>query len=259
LVSNDPRDKPSVQHELSRRTLNQLDATLAQLYSQLSPGLSSRIAKLVNEALPSGIHPDRLVKYAFLYATAEGQAQGDAVSKDHTVRAKHELAGEIHGLPTGYRDLTEAKRRYRMGRRARQQIQASLESVLGRWQSFEQVVQGHRSELPVHLRSRFSNEALRTLAMAFQRMEIVLALEEDIVGEKPERELSAIGQTYMWWCLVMAPYRGRWNDMHQLAVTWRMASTDSVKKFRTRLSRMCKGTLWTYPFSESWKSALSKQ
>src|ERR1035438_6141746 len=111
------KTNPPAQHELLRKNPNQLDPTLAKLYSQLSAGLSSRIAKLVNEALPCGIHPDRLVKYAFLCATAEQQVQGNAVSRNHTSRAKHELAGEIHGLRTGYRDLGEAKRRYRIGRR----------------------------------------------------------------------------------------------------------------------------------------------
>jgi hypothetical protein len=256
------KTNPPRQHELLRRTRNQLNPTLAKLYSQLSPGLCSRIAKLVNEALPSGVHPDLLVKYAFLYATAEVQAQGNAVSKNHAVRANHELAGQIHGLSTGYQDLPEAKRRYRVGRRASQQILASLNAVLAKWHTFEQVVLNHRSELPLHLQSRFSEAARGTVGKVFQSMAIALARDEEdiIIGKTPpDRELSEITQTYMWWCLAMAPYRGRWNDMHQLAVTWRMSSTASVKKFRSKVSRICKGTPLTYPFSDSWKSALSKQ
>jgi hypothetical protein len=193
------KTNPPAQHELLRRTLNQLDPTLAKLYSQLSAGLSSRIAKLVNEALPCGIHPDRLVKYAFLCATAEQQVQGNAVSRNHTSRAKHELAGEIHGLRTGYRDLGEAKRRYRIGRRARQQIRASLDAVLAKWHKFEQVVLNHRSELPLHLQSRFSDAARGTVSKVFQSMRIALVVDEkDLISEKcpegekrGERELSA--------------------------------------------------------------------
>jgi hypothetical protein len=255
------KTNPSLQHELPRRVLDRLDATLAKLYSQLSPGLSSRIARLVNRALPFGIHPDRLVKYAFLYATAEQQAQGSAVSKNHVVRAKHELAGQIHGLPSGYQDLAEAKRIYRRGRRARQQVQASLGGLLKQWQKFEQVVQRHRSELPLHLQSRFSNASLRNLEKVFHSMKSTLVLDEDdLVNEKrPERELSAIAQTYIWWCSVMPPYRGKWRDMHQLAFMWKMSPTESVKSFPTVVRRMCKGALCIYPFDNSWKSALSQE
>jgi hypothetical protein len=84
--------------------------------------------------------------------------------------------------------------------------------------------------------------------------------EEDLVGEKGrERELSAIAQTYICWCLAMAPYWGKWKDMHGLASTWRMSPTESVKRFRTVVSRICKGATCTYAFSESWKSALSEK
>src|SRR5713226_6602789 len=141
---------PPLPTELPRKVLSQLDPKLAELYSQLPSALASRISVLMREA-PQRIHPNRVLKFAFLYARAERLVQDDAVSKEHTKRSKLELAGAIHGLGTGYQDDVEAKQRYRRGRRARQQIKASLEAVRGKWRAFEQVVQKHRSELPVHL------------------------------------------------------------------------------------------------------------
>ena len=142
---------PRLPSELPPEVLGQLDAKLAELYSQLPSVLASRIATLVEQALPQRIHPNRVLKFAFLYAMAERLAEGDLISKGHTRRSKLELAGEIHRLRTGYRDDAESEQRYRRGRRARQQIKASLEAVLGKWQVFEQVVQKHRSELPANL------------------------------------------------------------------------------------------------------------
>src|SRR6266851_10322179 len=129
---------PHLPTELPKEVLGQLDPKLAELYSHLPSALASRISVLVRQALPQGIHPNRVLKFAFLYAKAERLAQGDSISKEHTRRSKLELAGEIHGLRTGYRDDVEAQRRYRRGRRARQQIKASLEAVLGKWRAFEQ-------------------------------------------------------------------------------------------------------------------------
>jgi hypothetical protein len=146
---------PRFPTELPREVLSQLDPKLAELYSQLPSGFASRISDLVREAVPQRIHPDRVLKFAFLYATAERRAQGDEVSKEHTRRAKLELAAEIHGWHTGYQDDEEAKQRYRRGRRARQQIKASFEAFWERWRVFEGVVQKHRSELPVHLQESF--------------------------------------------------------------------------------------------------------
>jgi hypothetical protein len=250
-----------VQSKLPREILAELDPKLVKLYAQLSPALRSRIGDLVRRALLLGMDSNRLVKYAFLYATAEVQARGDEVSKDHAARSRLELAGEIHGLPTGYRDHAEAKRRYHGGRRARQQIKASLDAVLGKWRLFEQVVQKHRSELPVHLQSRFSNTILGEVRKILRNMGIAAVLdEEDLIRERGrERELSATAQTYIWWRFAMAPYRGKWNDMHQLAFTWRMSPTASIKRFRTVVGRICKGATCSYPFGKSWESVLSEE
>ncbi len=252
---------PPLPTELPRKVLSQLDPKLAELYSQLPSALASRISVLVKEALRHRIHPNRVLKFAFLYASAERRAQDDAVSKEHTRRSKLELAGAIHGLGTGYQDDVEAKQRYRRGRRARQQIKASLEAVRGKWRAFEQVVQKHRSELPVHLQSRFSNAILRDAGKTFQNMGIAIVLdEEDLAGETGgERERSEIAQAYIWWCLKLAPYRGRWNDMHQLASAWRMSPAASVGSFRAVVNRICKGATCTNWFGDSWESVLSEK
>jgi hypothetical protein len=100
---------------------------------------------------------------------------------------------------------------------------------------FEQVAQKHRSGLPVRLQSRFSNAILRDVGKALQHMGVAVVFdEEDLASEKGAgRERSEIPQAYIWWRLKLAPYRGKWNDMHRLASAWHMSPAASVKSFRT--------------------------
>jgi hypothetical protein len=251
---------PPLQAELPREFLACLTPRLRELYSQLPSALASRISDLVSEALPFGIHPDRVLKFAYLYATAERLAQGNAISKDHTRRSRLELAGVIHGWEEGYGDDGEATRRYRRGRRARQQIQTSFEALLKTWRAFVRVVEKHRSELPVHLRSRVS-KAILEAGKPFQKLGIAIVLDEaDLASERVgERERSEITQTYIWWRLKLARYRGQWNDMHQLAYAWHMTPTESVKRFVTVVNRICKGATCTHVFGNTWESALSEK
>ena len=243
---------------LPRDVLSRLDPRLAQLYSQLPPALASRISVLVKAAHPQNIHPSRVLKYAYLYATAELSARGDPVAKEHTRRSKLELAGEIHGLRTGYRDDVEAKEKYRRGRRARQQVKASLESVLGKWRVFEQVVQKHRSELPRHVQAPFSDSILRDVEKALKNMGKASVLdEEDLAIETSLQGLTETAQAYIWWHLLMAPYRGKWDDMHRLALSWRMTDTASPKQFQNKVYRISKAAKCTYAFEKSWESILS--
>jgi hypothetical protein len=258
-------DNSRLPTELPREVLSRLDPKLAEMYSQLPSVLASRIAFLVTEALPQRISRNQVLKFAFLYAKAEiltqHEAASRAVSREHTRRSKLELAGEIHGLQTGYRNDVEAKQRYRSGRRARQQIKGSLDALLGRWRVFEQVVKKHRSKLPVHVQPRFSNAILREVSRVLQNMGISTALDEDeLASEKGrERELSEIAQAYIWWLLKLAPYRGKWNDMHRLAVAWHMSPAASVRDFRTVVNRICKGAACTHRFEKSWESVFSQK
>jgi hypothetical protein len=258
-------DKSRVPRELPRQVLSRLDPKLRELYSQLPLARASRIFALVEQALPERIHPDRVLKFAFLYATAEVAAQrnaaGTAVSKEHTRYSKLELAGEIHGLLTGYGDGVEAKQLYRRGRRVRQQIKASLDALQVRWRAFKQVVQKNREALPVHVQSRFSDAALREVGKALQNMGIAVALDEDdLLSEKGRHPLrSGVAQAYIWWHWKLAPYRGKWNDMHRLALAWHMSSTAVKKDFRNVVSRICKGAPCADRFETSWESVLSQK
>lgn len=215
----------------------------------------------MREARSESIHPNRALRFAFLYATAERLTQGVAVSKEHTRRSKVELAGEIHGLQTGYRDNVEATQRYHRGRRARQQVKASHEALLGKWRAFKEVVQKHRSELPVHVQPRFSDAVLTDVGKKLQNMGISIVLDEDdLVSKKGgQREHSEVAQTYIWWCLKLPLYRGKWNDMHRLAVAWRMSPSSSEKGFRNVVKRICKGAPCPHRFEKSWESLLSEK
>jgi hypothetical protein len=246
--------------ELPQQVLSRLDPKRAELYSQIPSALASRITVLVTAALLDSVRPDRLLKYAFLHASAEQLARGSEVSKQHGVRSKAELAGALHGFDAGYSDMAEAKRRYRQGRRARQQVKASFEAAVKSWRDFEAVTRSHRSELPKHLQSRLSDETLHTLRRIYQTLGIAIVVdEEDLFKEGSGRELSERAQTYIWWLFVMARYRGKWNDMHKLAYTWKMSPAESVAYFRTVVDRMGKRTsVIAYPFGKAWDSVLSE-
>jgi hypothetical protein len=255
------KSNPHLPTDLPQQVRWRLDPKLAELYSQIPSVVASRSAALVRAALPCGIRPNRLLKYAFLHASAEQLTRGNEVSKQHRVRSKAELAGALHGFDAGYSDMAEAKRRYRQGRRARQQVKASFEAAVKSWRGFEAVAQRHRSELPKHLQSRLSDEMLHTVRRRYQSMGIAIVIdEEDLLSEEASgRELSERAQTYIWWRFVMAPYRGKWNDMHKLASTWKMSPAASVRNFRTAVDRMCKRpSVIVYPFGKAWDSVLSE-
>jgi hypothetical protein len=242
--------------------LNRVNPKLAEAYSRLPPAMSSRIASLVKKALPLRIHPDRLVKYAYLYVRAEVQDQGDAISKDHAIRSRTELAGELHGFQAGYLRSAEAEQRYRGGRKARQQIAASIESVLVRWKKVEQIVRKHRPALPLHLQPRFSDEGLARVRELVMELHNACLLDgSDVLRETGHtQELSEIAQTYIWWRFAMAPYRRKWADMHRLANVWRLSAAKDESTYRTVVCRICKGvSRMRYPFGSGWESILSEK
>jgi hypothetical protein len=259
LMSN-----PRLQTKQAAEVLSRLDPSLAEMYAQLPSELAAEIFALMRIASSLRIHPNRVLKFAFLRATArhfaQRDAQGKAVSKDHERRSKLELAGGIHGLDTGYRDDAEAKRRYRSGRKARQRIMDSLEGIQRRWRAFEQIAERHRSELPEHIQSHFSIANLREIGTLLQRMGIAADLEGDLFREKAgERELTDIAHTYILWRLKIAPYRGQWKDMQGLASVWKMSPSGSVKNFRTVVTRISKRAASTFTLNESWESVLSEK
>jgi hypothetical protein len=247
--------------ELPGDVLSRLDPRLKELHRQLPSVLAARISVLTRQALPQGIHPDRVLKFAFLCAQAERSAQGGAVSKEHRRRSKLELAGALHGLETGYRDDVGATQRYRSGRQARHQVKSSLEALLRRWRAFERFVQEHRPALPLHLQERFSDAALLEIAKRLDSMGVATVLDEEDLASRTDvpREPSEIAQTYIWWRLKMAPYRGKWSDMHQLAFAWRMSPSISLKGFRVAVSRICSGTSCVSSFGQPWESLLSEK
>jgi hypothetical protein len=107
----------------------------------------------------------------------------------------------------------------------------------------------------------FQDETLHTVRRIYQTVGIAIVIdEEDLLSEEASgRELSERAQTYIWWRFVMAPYRGKWNDMHKLASTWKMSPAASVRNFRTAVDRMCKRpSVIVYPFGKAWDSVLSE-
>jgi hypothetical protein len=245
-------------HERSQEIADQLDPKLANLCSQLSPALRSRIDGLVEKAGKLTIHPNRVVKYAFLRATAEHQARGDAASEEHARRSKAELAGELHGFREGYRHPAEAIERYRRSRRGRQQIQASIEGCLRKWMAAEQVLRKHRLDLPVHQQAQFSEESLGGVRKLLLVMARTTVLDEEILGEKSRgREPNVTQQTYIWWHFSIPRYKGKTNEMYQLAKVWKLSAVKDVETFRSMVNQICRGARsMRYPIGSAWESVL---
>jgi hypothetical protein len=199
---------------------------------------SPRITELVTKALALGIDLDRVLQYAFLLTIVERRSQVEVSSEDHTDRSRHELAGQIQGLETGYWDEQEAGTRYRRGRRARHRLGASLDGLIKKWRNFEQVARKHRVDLPVHNQRRLSAKSLEAVGKTLESLRTSLSLENDILKEQHPGRLSISVTTYTFWRFKVPNYRGKSDDMYRLAVAWRLSAAKDVETFRAMVRRV---------------------
>jgi len=248
------------QIHLPETVIDQLDPKLAKLCSEMPSELSLRIGELVRQALRVPIHPNRLVKYAFLFASAQLQVERDAYSREHATAARAELAGEFHGLGKESSDGAEAQRRYNRGRRARQQVASSLNSLQMKCQGVEKIAQKYHLDLPVHLQQQLIPQKIAAICKELLALKNAAALGDKFPIDQPRSpDLTLPGQTYVWWRLAMAKYQGKWNDMWQLAVAWRLTDARDPESFRTNVGRVCRGLESIhYPFGRAWQSVLSE-
>jgi hypothetical protein len=180
-----------------------------------------------------------VLQYAALLVMTKREAETQAVSKAHTERSWHELAGQIHGLETGYREVQEAGTRYRRGRRARNDLGASLDGVIAKFRNFQQLVQKHRTDLPVHNQGMLSPGSLEDLDKTLEKLRISLSLENDVLAkERRSPGLSTREKTYALWRSVVPRYQGKWSDMHRLAKAWRLSGAIDVETFRCMVMRV---------------------
>jgi hypothetical protein len=248
-------------NELPREILLRLDPKLGVLYSRLPPELASRISVLLQAAPHQTIHPNLVLKFAYLYAAAERLTENDRLTREDQRRSRLELAGHIFGMDSGYEDDAEAKRRYRRGRTASQRIKDSLSSVVEPWRVFKKVVRRYRSDLPPHVQARYAESVLLEVGKVFQSMGIAAVVDKDnlTIENRRGRPRTAIAQAYIWWCLMLPRYRGKWNHMHRLARAWGMSHSDLLKDFQTVVSRICEGANCTHAFGSAWESVLSEK
>ena len=212
-----------------------LDAKLGHL----TAALSRRITELVTKAKPLAIEPNRVLQYAVLLVMTEREAETEAVSKEHTERSWHELAGLIQGLDTGYREVQEAGTRYRRGRRARNDLGASLDGVITKFRNFQQLLESQRADLPVHNEGMLSPRTLEGIRKTLEKLRISLVLEDDVLAKKRRApSLSTTEKTYALWWFVVPRYRGKWSDMHSLATAWRLSDAKDVETFRSMVKRL---------------------
>lgn len=248
------------QIDLPENVFDQLDPKLAKLCSGLPSELSLRIGELVRRALTVPIHPNRLLKCAFLFASAQLQVERDAYSTEHATAARAELAAEFHGLGEESSDVAEALQRYNRGRRARQQVASSLNSLQMKCLGVEKIAQKYHSDLPVHLQQQHIHVKIAAFRKELLALKSAVDLgDKFLIDQHRSPDLTLPGQTYVWWRLAMAKYQGKWNDMWQLAVAWRLTDARDPESFRTNVGRLCRGLESIhYPFGSAWQSVLSE-
>jgi hypothetical protein len=90
-------------------------------------------------------------------------------------------------------------------------------------------------------------------------MGIATVLDEENLASEKCGGRSETAQTYIWWHLKLAPYRGKWSDMHQLAHAWHMSPSDSLKNFQNVVRRTSKDVTCTSSLGTAWDSVLSEK
>jgi hypothetical protein len=235
-------------------------AKLKAKLSRLPPALSREITELVRKALPAEIALDRVLPYALLLSMMERRAQGEATSKEHARRSWRELAGSIHGLETGYRDEQEAAARYRLGRLARHRLGASLDGVATTWRKFQQLVEKHRLDLPVHNQRLLARKRLDAVGKTLEGLRTALFLENDVLHkERSTPSRSTTTETYSLWRFTVPQYQGKWSDMHRLAVVWRLTDAKDLDAFRIMVTRVPRPSQdMTLFIQGTWQSLFGK-
>jgi len=114
--------------------------------------------------------------------------------------------------------------------------------------------------LPLHLQSKFSDEIMRGVHKTLRSMGIALVLDkQDLVAEtRVERDIAGNVQTLIAWSYAVAPYKGKWGDMHRLANLWTVSDASDVRTFQTTVKRMCKKATYHGRFDRAWTALLKK-
>jgi hypothetical protein len=138
----------------------------------------------------------------------------------------------------------------------------SLDGVIAKWKRFRQLVDKHRLDLPVHNRQQLSPKSLETIRKTLAGLRTSLFLEDDVL-RKAQRtpHLSISSKTYSLWRFVIPSYRGKWSDMHRLAVAWRLSRAKDVDAFRgmvMRVPRPGEDQDLALLIGNSWRSLLKK-
>jgi hypothetical protein len=237
-----------------------LSPNIRQLGSSLQPNMLKRLVERMRMASKMSIHPDRLLKYALPVVVAHEQEQIDRVSAEHAISARCEAVGYLFGLDSGYEDHAEVRRRYAQARKGGRRVKARLESLRVQLRNGEEMFQTYQAKLPAHRRHSFLDANLKAIDMALANLKRTVTLDGNLLPKRgKERELSTFTQIYIWW-LAMPAYRGKWDDMYQLAKIWRLSDATDVDSFRAYVSRVCRSeTSMRNPFGSCLEQVLFEE
>ena len=162
--------------------------------------VTPRIIDLVKKASNLRIDPRRLRLYARLLAAAELEDRWNRVGDEHANRASHEAIGELHGLGDGYWNPEQAKRAYRRGLEARQQVHGSSGSARRLMRRLCEVLEANYADLPNHIQRHFPPEKMRDMLECLDQL---CRWTKPPAKKRPNRDNSRrvplAAQTYLWW------------------------------------------------------------
>jgi hypothetical protein len=107
------------------------------------------VSRLIAQAAHLNINPERLARYASLYAQAWSLVQHASAVKDEQERAYYEAYGALHCFINGRKDPALVKEIYKRGRQAAQRIDAALLALRARMADFQALCAAEAPHLPI--------------------------------------------------------------------------------------------------------------
>lgn len=235
----------------------------------------SEIRHRVSQAQHLGIMPDRLYEYAYLHECALCAVQRDGATQASSIDALYASYGSIYGFGDGANDHKRVEQFYRDSRQKAQSIHATAVSLMARLTDFENLCLRESTALPrdffkgINLVSGLHGTCdLLYLVMA--RAASLISLPESGYPGQVDDELAALREgkeyepdhllrnlarlnaelpthsalTLVWWHTGIANYRGKWKDMHGLAIEWKLSTAADIENFRKYLKRLSKRTIF---------------
>ena len=148
------------------------------------------------------------------------------------------VAALEHGIYE--RDPKMARVAYAAACRAQQEVHASATGCSIRLRKLETLLNTRYQSIRTDVMARFplpDLEAACRLIRDFATATKPHGRWADVKFAKSELSLTIPGHTFIWWTL-LPTYRGKWTDMHELAICWRLTAANDLDTFQRSVRRL---------------------